>query len=273
MRINAGLFEGPPDFYNRIKSWAKYNYTEQVLLRCLSKRKLLMGKNPASNIDEFYSITSLIKYLQQYPIPNIGLKSKVSKVYSLDNIINWKYLTEDEKGSAVDKLKSSGWSDGITVTLDFNPTEKHGGNTVKHSKNINLFLGTNITSIEEYESWIDDIEGICLHEVSHLGQMALRDIKDLSQAGFPSKIQHNKEKDYYNEDAEFYPVLTDEINLFNKFVNKDQYSKLEQEEYFKRFTGLVSGPCNEFFEALKLEPKKYQKAIKEFYKGIEWSDI
>lgn len=268
----AGVFEGPESLHKEITNWARSQYIGQVYARLKNKRKALTKDNPAENYHRIKElnplITELEKYVKTYNSPTelkIGIRGK----FPLSLIKDWKYLSPDEKKITDKILKSKNWPTNIEVTLYFKSDilEKFNSYFEEDSKKIVMHLNPDIESIDDFFYRFLYIGEISMHEVAHLGQMALADIKNVKYTGNPTKIQKDN-TNYYNKDVEFYPHLRGAIDRFNK-LSKDLLHKEDIKFLFKDFIGMTD-EGDYFFEALKSEPEKYQKAVKLLYQGAQW---
>lgn len=259
LKKSAGLFEEPKDLYAAMNYWAVCRYFEQVLGRANKK-------------ETSKDLQALIKGIQNSNFRPANIISSISTKFPLSKIINWKYINADDKTTIVEKLKSKGWKDLISLALIFDPrsSESFSGQFNTETHRIKVIANADVLNIEDFNNEVNEIGDIIKHELTHLAQSALQDYKNLpNEPGSPFKKEVTPEdKKYLNEDTEFYPMLKDWILYFNR---QRFSSKEDQEEYFKEIIGIKGSDPIDFFQALKeKEPEKWRKAIKELYKNIVW---
>jgi len=142
------------------------------------------------------------------------------------------------------------------------------------------------STIHQYERIKASIHRNIEHEVAHLGQFLFKNFglpsKNISNTDYSPEGQHKKtfeEKNYNLRDIEFYPILNDAKIELKRYLQKWPDMK---DEIFRWFLGFPPSdkltwflPSNMksaprmFFEELKQEPKKWQKAVKELYKSVK----
>lgn len=259
----SGLFEEPKELFDVMLNWARYRYAEQVLGRAINKK----GSGPSPE-----KLNLLIQAIQKRNFQPAKVINSISTKFPLSKIINWKYIKSDDVDSIITKLKEKGWKDPTSFVLIFNPqnSETFQGefNTTTHK--IKVVANADISSIREFNDEIIEIGETIKHELTHLAQAILKDYKNLhNDPGSPFKKEVASEnKEYLNDDAEFYPMLKDWISFFNR---QHFSSKKDQEDYFKECIGVTGSNPISFFHALKeKEPEKWRKAVKELYKNIAW---
>lgn len=260
---SSGLFEEPQELFNFMNQWARCRYFEQVSGRAIDRKQL----EPNSK-----KLDLLIQGIQKRGFKPAKIINSISTKFPLSKIVNWKYVDSADKNLIITRLKENGWKDPISLVLIFNPrsSETFHGEFNPNTKKIKVVANADVSSIEEFNEEILQIGEALKHELTHLAQSALKDYKNLhNDPGSPFKKEITpKDKEYLNDDLEFYPILKDWISFFNRqhFVSKEQ-----QEEYFKTSIGIKGSDSIDFFQALKeKEPDKWRKAVKELYKNIVW---
>lgn len=263
----AALFESPKDFLAAMKDWALKRYFEQVLGRAV----IQLSQTKKDTI-VYKSLSVLITAIQNRGFKPAKVIGSISTKFPISNIINWKYFSSFSEKEILQRFKERGWPEDIGFALIFNPrsSETFMGQFNTTTLKTKVVTNANVNSIEEFNGELYDIIDTIDHELTHLGQIALAEFKKLHQAGsvYKKEVSSNSNKDYLNDDEEFYPHLNDCIKAFNRHSFK---SRKSQEESFKQWVGVISDPTEPFFKALKdKEPDKWRKAIKEAYKSINW---
>lgn len=127
------------------------------------------------------------------------------------------------------------------------------------------------SSVDQFRDTLKDILRTTRHELQHLGQDLLTRIQGLKQeAGSPSYDIRVKapegapRKEHALREEEFYTRLADEIEEFAESVARKPAADVRGSLDFWVTKG------SEFFRKLRVhEPLKWQKAVKEFMKGLE----
>lgn len=171
-------------------------------------------------------------------------------------------------------LKVKGW-DEIVVQLDFKGHKKTFGMWFQGKRQLTVDVrGRTPESVELFQDILRDILRTLRHELQHVGQDVLTTIQDLKmEAGTPAqdiRVQptgkpSTKRKEHALREEEFYTRLADEIDMFVDAARSMAPSRLRS--LFQGWT--QGGDRSEFFRRLRQEePLKWQKAVKEFAKGI-----
>ena len=229
---------------------------------------------------------------------------KAKKKFNVD-LTGWKYVTDID--GAKKTLKDAGWGK-ISVELDFKGTQYKGGhwNGTTHALNVEIGSGTTSRYIRTPEQartlnalhyGMMEILRTCRHELQHVGQDLLRDIKGLTEdAGLPGRsvrnpmfdqrgisVDPNEEgKKFYKvhplRDVEFYTNLADEIDRFVRYSRKipleDRAKAIRiwvgaGDDKMVDAKGDTLSAVQQFFYSLKMyEKPKWRKAVAEFVKGV-----
>ena len=217
--------------------------------------------------------------------------STAKKVFPL-NLTGWRYLRPDE----MHKLKGvRGW-DKVTCVLDFKGHNTRGGQWNVHLKELQVDVAYAVPSaVEQIQEGVAKIQRTLGHEMRHVGQDALKEIKGLKdEAGLPSKnirtpgfdpsgykLLNNKpwyssgQRDHAVRDVEFYTRLSDEIDRFIRHIIRlrgwqPDFWKSEADMWVNGKFGEALSGKEGFFYTLKVrEPLKWKKAVGEFYKAVE----
>lgn len=259
----AALFEGPKEVLHHLYKWCVAQYISHVLYAAIQKNE--------SATKESIELKNMILGIQNAGYLPSKTKAGITTKYPLSKIIDWKYLRDDEKEFVIERLKSAGWKDPIKITIYFSDKKLKGfKGIIRTTNNIEVASNIDVNNISELNAELADIYDTVKHEVSHLGQAILEDLRDLHQAGYPSKdeIDINPDKIHSDKDTEFYPMLLNAVDHFNrqKFTSREQ-----QEKFFAQYVGELGDDSHSFFGDLKkINHDKWKKAVKELYKAIKW---
>ena len=182
-------------------------------------------------------------------------------------------------------------------------------NIIFHSLKIQLGKGDEILKLKSVDDFIYEIEEIkrlSRHESQHIQQeiygektkLTLNDREIPYIGGLPptkTEVKNRKyspwgndlksdgpRQEYFNQDIEFYPLLTDSIEFFNRETSnlktdKDDSENVKKQKVIEKrnkarnFVGdpFVTNETDGFFESLKNDSnQKWRKAVKEFYKMV-----
>lgn len=298
----AGVFSGPPVMQEVITKWALSAFASQVWLAAKKRLETVADKEKDDFIKLMLVESNLvISACKQYTNkPASRLTRSSGFAFPLDHVSEWKYLTPLQQKYGVKFLiDQKGWPASIKVNFIFSLLAKPKNLTednwealwLPDKKEIYLFAVTNITNMESFNRAIQKIKSEVRHEVQHLGQWALKDIKDLNvYPGIPSKDlrdrsvdvhgnptfpgpgQSEKRIDHTRRDIEFYTNLRDSISNFKAVVDKEKdpvaFAKfwIGQNPTYKSHT---TAKPDYFFSSLKRnDPAKWRKAVIELYKNI-----
>lgn len=329
----AALFTIPQDILGPLATWVVQNVTMKTLYDCQQTMMSLTG-------EKYQQAWDLFNVLSKYTA--VGSPNKKDQI-----TIPTLYFSTIEKWGIepelVNQLIESGkWPKEIPILLFldaetapkslFNGPDQRGGFNVNEKYIYILAETEKINNKNTLDFALQEVISILRHEIQHLYQKMLTDIKDLSYYKLlPKKLRKDPSidfaKDVFNAmkevevgrrieklkilhkkkehllDHEFYTYLEDAIDLFKKEVNayKIFYSPELKKEFTRAFIGepnrfkevyketfnIVPGSpfyesfCQKLdaaekpfplFETFKLyHPDKYKKAIKEFYKAINFA--
>lgn len=215
-------------------------------------------------------------------------KSRASKVFPVD-VTGWKYVKTDEPviefaGTLLREklgpedinkaLHELGWKE-ITVEVHFVPAKTSLGKWFGNRKLLQVRIrGAHVLNVRGFNNYLRGILRTVRHEVQHVGQDLLPTIKmvvGVQDMGLPSirlrefqgrRRKRKQPREHALRDVEFYTRLADEISEYVAEAQKTQpryYEDLFHERLATRT----------FFQKLQeYQPKKYRKAVSEFYKGI-----
>jgi hypothetical protein len=179
-------------------------------------------------------------------------------------------------------LATEGW-DEILVQLDFKGHKKTLGTWRPFDRTLTVDIrGQRPDRVRHFKESLTDILRTTRHELQHLGQDVLTRVLGLKQeAGTPSQDirvpsppgkKPSERKEHALREEEFYTRLSDEIDRFVAHIVKQPKETWNRQ--FRSWVGQggTDGGFrfdHEFFKRLKVhEPLKWQKAVKEFLKGI-----
>lgn len=211
------------------------------------------------------------------PVMKDGVKTTENMTLSEAEKLRRPYFGPDDIEEAV---KATHWRNGILVELHFKPHTSRGGVWMYSKMLLQVDAhATDASSVSSFQQGADWIKETARHEVQHVGQDLLRFIQGMKEdAGLPGKaIREPREPGNYKRkphalrDVEFYTRIADEVEIFLRRVRK---IPMGDRRYFVReVVGLSRGLSRNtvsFFKELKdNEPKKWQKAVAEFFKAIE----
>ena len=246
--------------------------------------------NEAGIADAVLNLRQMRSYCLNFTNQPKEYTATAKKVFAL-NLTGWRYVRPDE----MHKLKGErGW-DKVTCVLDFKGHNTRGGQWNVNLKELQVDVGyANPYAVESIQDGVAKIQQTLGHEMRHLGQDALKEIRGLKdEAGLPGKsirtpgfspggykLLNNKpwyssgQRDHAVRDVEFYTRLSDEIY---KFVRINYKYRTDPELWRKKADLWVKGELPEslsgksgFFGTLRArEPLKWKKAVGEFYKAVE----
>lgn len=176
--------------------------------------------------DELVTLNLIIRECKKYTSKAKAYKTKASSTLKVD-LTGWKYLTDyhkeeqdwlkrkieedpdtEGKPQSLEKamkgymirLMTQGWRDPpeIQVTLFFDPHQKRAGQWSIREKHLQVDVMhlAPLRSVENFRKGLEKIEGTLRHELQHVGQDALRQIKYLKEdAGLPSRKIRQKGAD------------------------------------------------------------------------------
>jgi len=174
-------------------------------------------------------------------------------------------------------LEHEGWAE-IQVELDFKGHKESVGMWLGADRLLSVDIRGNMpASVKEFQGILANILQTTRHELQHVGQDVLTRVLGLKQeAGTPSQDirvpstpgkKPSERKEHALREEEFYTRLSDEIDRFITFIQ--QRPKEGWTEDFRRWVNKEGVFGREFFNMLKKhEPLKWQKAVKEFLKGV-----
>lgn len=254
----AGLFQAPPEMVKRIWEWVLPRYAALVYQNTNDiNLKEAAGRDCDFQPEKYQDFETSI------PISLEG----------------WKYY--DEKFKAAEE-----WND-IKVIIFSKYEPEYVGKYTDTNNTIDIVLDTQWfnPSFKNYEMLKKSIHRNIEHEVIHLGQYIFKHFKNLELGGIPSKYISDTEytpegahilsenpKPHQLRDIEFYSILNDaKIELQRQL---QQWPEDMHDNIFKRYVGIIpsyqiKSVPRQFFEDLKTEPGKWQKAVKELYKTME----
>jgi hypothetical protein len=269
---------------------------EYKLAKAYAKAELARAQNPTDDTmdAEHNAYQALLELQEKHPIywtpSKIRHHGKLGDSFALVGG-EWvpankvKLLAPVELGNVNSALRSTGW-DAITCTLHFKSHKRRGGqwNWLKKVLEVDVF-SPSPQSVKGIREGMEILYRTIRHEMQHVGQDLLQKIQQLPQeAGLPSKairdpgydplgrarkIPSRKRREHALQDVEFYTRLADEIGRFVGFTRK--WKRDTWADRARQWVGAVkSNITASFFKALKRqEPRKWQKAVKEFIKGVE----
>lgn len=315
----SGIFEAPPVMTKFITDQVLNIYCSQVwLLSNEAINHAIKNKKQNKNIKyqdaKIHQNGLIINQCKNYTAkPASKILNKQIFRCPLNSISEWKYLEPLQKQYGIEYLiQTQKWPAEIKVNCIFNKsfkseiksiTENWGGLWDPHLKEI--FLDISPASIYENVSFKSDIDNFnesinhiknkIRHEVQHLGQWVLKDIKSINNyPGTLGKKMRNNSVDIHGtpiskyidttkperiehslRDIEFYTRLQDSVNDFKFELSNDP--KLEVLDFAKFYMGMYDQPNvkyknykpdNFFISLKKNDSTKWKKAVKEFYKLI-----
>ncbi|HVI40057.1 MAG TPA: hypothetical protein VM577_05305 [Anaerovoracaceae bacterium] len=297
----AGVFEGPPLMTEVITKWALGSFAAQVW--AIAKKRLEQASKEKGWAVQTMIVESnlLIQECKRFAVKPATRLTKYSTInFPLDYISEWKYLTPlQQKNGPKFLSEKKDWPTGIKVTFYFSLTSKPKNITdddwdalwLPDKKEIYLSGVTNITNVKQFNNSIQRIQDLVRHEVQHLGQWALKDIKNLSvDVGvpgqkirskmvdvhgvplFPSAGDQEKRIEHTRRDVEFYTNLKDSINNFSRAVVNEKDPMAFAKYWVGEDPSYQSNTTPQpdyFFTSLKnTEPAKWRKAVFELFKIV-----
>lgn len=185
-------------------------------------------------------------------------------------------------------LAVKGWAE-INLILDFKGHDSRGGQWYKEKRELQIDVAYgNATSLAEFNHGLAWIAEIARHEVQHVGQDILREIRGLREdAGLPSKSLrdpsvtpdgvHTTKNQHVNHalrDVEFYTDLSDAVDSFEQYARK--IALKDRAAAVRAYVGLDAKSAQSLFPVSKAflvwkkgSPPKWQKAVAEFVKELE----
>jgi hypothetical protein len=225
----------------------------------------------------------------------------IKEYFPLQLLLNWKYLDKEiEQKNALGLLKYVKWPDKIPISIYFGNNDvpkyintdalgTYATNRNEDGPAIFLVFKLGLTSSYMFEKQLNQLKGTIRHELQHLCQDAMYDIKSslMHIPGTPSKrtlpqipkvLISDTEKELYHyilKEQEFYPLLKDSIEDFNRLLPEES----DPEKFFKFFIGdkpagyrpnnkETTSP-NYFIAGLRhIAPERWEKAVKELWKSF-----
>jgi hypothetical protein len=301
----AAVFGAPSEIIEAIKLWAIDNYAQQVWYRSLKKIDVFRSnfekdKDRLRYMQNINEMRKVILACQEYVrFPSKETYSHREKGFPFSLFMNWKYLNNFERATIPHLLKEKDWRKDIMVFLFFDKafvpkiegtSNDWAGLWDPAIQSIYLIADASIFNVDEFHFQIKELQKIIRHETDHAAQIMLEDIKDIENAGadLPSPKLRDKEYDsggvsvkdpqkeqmYSLIDQKFYTLLQDEIEEFNRLVEHEPDKQglarfwVGENNNFKPsyYTKIYESPY--FLEWKQNDPKRWQKAVKEFFKAV-----
>lgn len=164
----------------------------------------------------------------------------------------------------------TGWKYGqvealpITVKLNFVGHVKRGGQWSPDDRELQVDMPDRMPeTVRGLETQIWMIQGVLQHELRHVAQTTLQQIKGLKSVGVPTRVPSNMVSRHDLEHAirpiEFYPRLGDEVSQFLR--NYPQWTPSQINRWVK---------TRDFFQAIKKhKPDDWRKAVKVFVEQVQ----
>ena len=273
----AGIFEGPPAMLRPIFEWVRGLIAMREWAFASDSLKLYLSTpDLAGSLDVITGYRSVIQEAKKYAdvshARDIRKLNRISQKFPLD-LTGWKYAQDVEMSDPT--LKK--WGGGIKVALTF-ASHSYGG--MWKSETLTLEVAVPIFPNQDFSKVLALTEQKVRHELQHLGQDLLSDLKGLGgKAGLPSRELHDEvrpqDRDKFHAllDSEFYTDLADAANAF--LVGLKGVPKEDYRNYFRVFIGATPpvdkqlGEPQRWFKMWKEKaPAKWQRAVTELLKFV-----
>lgn len=229
-------------------------------------------------------IQAQIDEAEKHNLPNYDVKLPSGRQVSKEGAKNiQKEMLELTPATLKQWAKDNGW-EHIVAVLDFKGHSQRGGQWNPYDKELQADVrNQDPRTVKEFRHGVSEIRRVVRHEVQHLGQNLLAEIKALPEevAGLPSdELRNLKYKPssravkHELRDIEFYTDLEDAIGEFRE--NLRNVSKKEWKDFFRYYTGQMDTLetidftnkfrirvwRNKYFLTWKKEaPQKWKKAV------------
>jgi carbonic anhydrase/acetyltransferase-like protein (isoleucine patch superfamily) len=206
-------------------------------------------------------------------------KSQARTTLPID-LMGWKYL-DGMSASEIEQRQNETQFTEFSCTLNFVPHKTRGGqwSSRKLAMQLDLWRGmADARTVADFRKGIQRVRDISRHETIHLGQTALKKVKDLGpwRAGYPAFDTHEeKGKSEYiggkrlphpRRSVEFYTRLADEVSRFSLEVRRVPLPK--RRGFLRNWM-----KTRKFFVENQRNPGKWRKMTSEFVSEIEKAGI
>jgi len=293
-RIDQETFGWGPGTLN--KSFTRSGSKEEVkvwvlnfLTRVINRLTSSLEKNiPEDGLEdeELVELNLIKKECLKYTSGPKKYKTKASRKFPID-LTGWKYL--DETRSEQLLANSIGKGGNLSVTLNFLGHSRKGGHFKPSDFSLAVYAGPNMqdihVSLRDFRENLLEIESLTIHELTHMAQSLLTNLKVENFAGLPSKkvltdlgwggsTNALTKSEHAMMDVEFYTDLNDDLKEF--LLEARRLKKEDRNRFLRLWVGIARPEDGDpkpyrytypsvFFKVLRREaPAKYKAALKLF---------
>ena len=258
-RRTAGVIKPPPKVLEDLRSAMYDIICGQVWF--IQEQWLKMADISRDNRAD---ALSMIQFCKRYASKPKYYK-RPARVKVPVNLNGWSYLDSDEKALALSKLPQ------ITLNVYFKGSMQDPGFWQPRNALLRIVFSVSPPDLSGLKYFLNIVDSVLVHETRHVAQTLMEHAGKGKNLVSPSLQNQDLDSEWALRDIEFQPIVGDAIRNLRDELN--QTTPSERRSLVQKYVGEV--PSKAFMlgsppikKLRKLDPKKWQSAVRDIYKGV-----